>query len=90
MILVMNMKIGKNTFIITSFFVGMLISRNKSKNALNKKKYDPTLNQYMNRLREFFDMENLDKMEDEFLCLIDFGLNPNDAFETVRSLGEFK
>lgn len=84
------MKIGKNTLLITSLFVGVLIAQNKSRHSLNNKEYDPTLTQYLNRLREFFDIENLDKMEDEFLCLIDFGLNANDAFNTVTSLGEFK
>lgn len=90
MILVMNMKIGKNTLLVTSFFIGMIISRNKSKNQLNKKDSDPTLSQYINRLKEFFDIKNIEQVEDEFLTLIDFGLNPNDAFNTVTNLGELK
>lgn len=84
------MKIGKNTLLATSFFIGMIISRNKSKNQLNKKDSDPTLSQYINRLKEFFDIKNIEKVEDEFLTLIDFGLNPNDAFNTVTNLGELK
>jgi len=84
------MKIGKNTLLVTSFFIGMIISRNKSKNQLNKKDSDPTLSQYINRLKEFFDIKNIEQVEDEFLTLIDFGLNPNDAFNTVTNLGELK
>lgn len=90
MILVMNMKIGKNSLLITSFFIGMMISRNKSKNQLIKKDSDPTLSQYINRLKEFFDIKKIEQVEDEFLSLIDFGLNPNDAFNAVTNLGELR
>jgi len=57
--------------------------RNKSFQKLQQKNTNPTINQYLNRLREFFEVDILDQAEDEFLTLVDFGLSPNSAFEST-------
>ena len=84
----MNMKNGKITFLISSFILGVSIARNKSMNSLKPKKKDPTVYQYKNRLKEFYDSDILINIEQEFLSLVEFGLSPTSAFDAVIEFGE--
>lgn len=70
----------------TAFTIGVLLSRKLSYKNLNIKNNNPTIVQYLNRLSEFFENNNLDKAEDEFLTLVDFGISPTSAFESVAGL----
>jgi len=73
---------GEKFFLLTSsFLLGCLLAKNTSKK--NVYINSPTINQYLNRLKEFFDIDNIDEIEDEFLNLIDFGINPGAAFDAV-------
>ena len=38
--------------------------------------------------KEFFNEDLLDKVEEEFLSLVELGLNPNSAFDAVTEFGE--
>lgn len=83
------MKNGDKFFIITTLFIiGYAMGRSNSKKILEHHKKDPTIAQYLNRLKEFYDQDIMDKMEDEFLSLIDFGVEPKFAFEAVTFNGE--
>jgi len=78
---------GEKFFLVNTFFLlGCLLAKNNIKNV--KEKNDPTINQYLNRLKEFFDNENIDQIEDHFLTLVDFGINPNAAFDSLTWNGE--
>lgn len=80
----MNMKNGnKLTFLLFMFLLGSNIGRASSKKHLNKKEKDPSINQYLNRLIEFYPDYQLDYIEDEFLTLVDFGISPKEAFNAV-------
>ena len=75
-------------FLLALVLIGYSIGRNKSKKSLEQYKKDPTISQYINRLKEFYNDIDMDKMEDEFLSLIDFGVHPKYAFEAVIFNGE--
>lgn len=85
-----NMKNGKITFLISSLLLGISIAKNKSMDSLKPKKKDPTIYQYKNRLKEFYDSDSLFDIEQEFLSLVEFGLSPTSAFDTVIEFGEIK
>jgi len=76
----------KFLFLTSSFLLGCILAKNNSKKTVIK--HNPTINQYLNRLKEFFDSENIDRIEDEFLNLVDFGINPNAAFDAVTWDGD--
>lgn len=85
----MTMKNGDRFFFITALLIiGYSIGRNKSNKMLEHHKKDPTIAQYLNRLKEFYDQDVMDRMEDEFLSLVDFGVEPKYAFEAVTFNGE--
>lgn len=78
----MKMKNGDKFFFMTTFFlIGCLLAKNNVKK--DKQRENPTLSQYLNRLKEFFDQEKIDEVEDQFLNLVDFGINPNAAFDSI-------
>jgi hypothetical protein len=66
----------------------LVISRSRSKKSLDKLSKDPTLVQYLNRLIEFFEPEQLPYAEDDFLTMVDFGVYPHEAFRIVTHVGE--
>lgn len=81
------MKNGKKIVIYTlAFSIGVAIARAASSREIDLKNVSPTINQYLNRLREFFDDGNLDMAEDEFLSLVDFGISPESAFASVAGM----
>lgn len=68
-----------------ALIVSQKISTKKLKTIYSQ---DPTINQYLNRLVEFFDTQRIDQAEDEFLNMIDFGVLPRDAFSILVFNGE--
>lgn len=50
-------------------------------------KNNPSISQYLNRLIEFFDSRSINSMQDIFLQMIDHGLSPKEAFNTVIMKG---
>ena len=79
-----NMMNGKKVIIIcaSAFILGFYI-KNQSYKKIKENNNNPTLNQYLNRLTEFFDTDTLDVVEDNFLTMVDFGISPRSAFESV-------
>ena len=83
------MKNGDKLFFVAALvLIGYSIGRNKSRKSLEQHKKDPTISQYLNRLKEFYDKIDMERMEDQFLSLIDFGVDPKYAFEAVTFNGE--
>lgn len=78
----------KFIFTLSLVAIGYAIGQHKSKKMLEHHKKNPTIAQYLNRLKEFYDESNIDKIEDEFLSLVDFGIEPMYAFEAVTFNGE--
>lgn len=50
-------------------------------------KNNPSISQYLNRLIEFFDSRSINSMQNVFLQMIDHGLSPEEAFNTVIMKG---
>ena len=85
----MNMTNGEKVLFVSTFFLlGCLLSKSKNDQTRRNNIIDPTINQYINRLKEFFNEDILDKVEEEFLSLVELGLNPNSAFDAVTEFGE--
>lgn len=85
----MAMKNGDKTiFIVSMFFLGTFLGRNKSKKNLKQKTLNPTTNQYLNRLIEFYDSSEMNIIENEFFSLVDFGMSPEYAFMALIKNGE--
>lgn len=66
----------------------VVVSQINSAKKLKSKKNDPTIGQYLNRLVEFFGPEELDRAQDEFLNMVDFGMYPREAFSIIVFNGE--
>lgn len=73
---------------IVALGIGILCSRRNSHKKLANLKDDPTVGQYLNRLIEFFSDDSLDRAQEEFLDMIDFGVYPKDAFKILTFNGE--
>lgn len=83
------MKNGDKTiFVVSMFFLGAILGRNKSKKNLKQKTLNPTTNQYLNRLIEFYDSSEMNIIENEFFSLVDIGMSPEHAFMSLVKNGE--
>lgn len=78
-------KVAGLAAIAITIVVARHISMKKINNMTEK---DPSVGQYLNRLIEFFDSENIEKAQDEFLNMIDFGVMPQDAFGILVFSGD--
>jgi hypothetical protein len=78
----------KILFVSTFFLLGCLLSKNENNQTKRKNIVDPTISQYINRLKEFFNEDILDKVQEEFLSLVELGLSPSSAFDAVTEFGE--
>jgi hypothetical protein len=82
----MMMKTGTKTLIFVSALCGMYTALKYSKPKKNHTvdtESDPS--KFGNRLKEFFFEEDLTNAIQQYLSLIDAGLNPKDAYEIVRT-----
>jgi len=77
------MKNGSKYIALAASFLVINMYKKLSKNKLIEKENIPRLDQYLNRLTEFYSAEELDLAEDEFLTLVDFGLSPQRAFASL-------
>ncbi len=81
MVIKMNSKL--KIFIGSLFVIGFVIGKINSKNFKNNNytvKNNINIDQYINRLSEFF-IDDLSTAKKDFLELLDMGFNPNDCFE---------
>lgn len=82
----------KKSLILKGSLIALLTLAFYSKHVSSKKlfnlKKDPTLGQYLNRLIEFFNEESLDRAQEEFLNMVDFGMYPHEAFKILTFDGE--
>lgn len=69
--------------VATGIGVAIFLGRKSSIKKLEASKANPSIHQYLNRLVEFFDAYSIDKAQDEFLTMVDFGLYPHEAFEII-------
>lgn len=76
------MKNGK-PLLLLSISLFIFIFQKKSMNNLDRYKEYPLINQYVNRLKEFFEFDQIKKEETNFLSLIDHGLDPKEAFDAI-------
>lgn len=79
----MSGKILSATMIIAG--LAILIFQNRSKSMLDRYKEYPSIRQYLNRFPEFFEKGIIEKSENHFLSLIDYGFDPEIAFKLVVS-----
>ena len=74
---------GKSISIIAGLFViGLALGTNHKKKFVNQhvSTNTITIDQYMNRLSEFF-IDDINNAKGNFFELLDMGLNPSDCFE---------
>ena len=81
-----NKKILRNA-LVASAICAIYIAKTISSKLIEEKKIQPSLAQYLNRLKEFYDTEIIDLAEDKFLNFIDFGISPSAAFEILVEEG---
>lgn len=81
-----NKKLVKNILAV-SIICGIYLAKRISLKSIDNKKYEPSLAQYLNRLKEFYDSEIMDLAEDKFLNFVDFGISPSAAFEILIEEG---
>ena len=81
-----NKKILRNA-LVASAICAIYIAKTISSKSIEEKKIQPSLAQYLNRLKEFYDTEIIDLAEDKFLNFIDFGISPSAAFEILVEEG---
>lgn len=79
-------KILRNA-LVASTICAIYIAKIISSKSIEEKKIQPSLAQYLNRLKEFYDTEIMDLAEDKFLNFIDFGISPSAAFEMLVEEG---
>lgn len=77
----------KYAFICAAFLFGSLIGNIRSRKKIVALNNEPSINQYLNRLTEFFDSSSIEYVEDEFLTLVDFGMSPRNAFSSLVNGG---
>lgn len=77
------MKSGNRYLALFASFLVINLYKKVSKNKLIQEENIPRLDQYLNRLTEFYSSEELDLAEDQFLTLVDFGLSPERAFASL-------
>jgi|LakMenE18May11ns_1017448.scaffolds.fasta_scaffold9953975_8 hypothetical protein len=73
--------------IITSLVIGFVSIKFMSNKSIKEKITGPSLAQYLNRLKEFYDHEIMYLVEDKFLTFVDFGISPEAAFEILIEEG---
>jgi hypothetical protein len=73
--------------IITSLVIGFVSIKFMSNKSIKEKITRPSLAQYLNRLKEFYDHEIMYLVEDKFLTFVDFGISPEAAFEILIEEG---
>lgn len=78
----MNMKSGKSLLLL-SISLLIFLSQRKSSSSLDRYKEYPLIRQYINRFKEFFEINEIKEAESNFLSLIDHGFDPKVAFETI-------
>jgi hypothetical protein len=74
---------GKSISIIAGLFaIGLALGTNHKKKFVNQhvSTNTITIDQYMNRLSEFF-IDDINNAKGNFFELLDMGLNPSDCFE---------
>jgi hypothetical protein len=72
-------------FLSSASIISTIIISELSRKKIADLNRTPSIQQYLNRLIEFSDSESLDKFEDQFLTMVDFGSSLSDAFDTVVS-----
>ena len=83
------MKNGNRIFFIVNLLaIGYTLGQNRSKKMSEEHRKNPTLHQYLNRFKEFFNEDKLESIELEFFSLIDFGMSQEMAFEAITFSGE--
>lgn len=83
------MKIGyKNLGLLVPLMLGIYLGNKKSKKTLDEKNVIPTVNQYVNRLKEFYVSESLAEVIEEYLRLVNSGISPRGAFDMLTFTGE--
>lgn len=77
---------GKSIIIATAVLVGIILPCMAiSMRSLSRYENYPEIRQYINRLIEFFDIENFIVAKTKFIDLIDHGLDPDQAFNLIVS-----
>jgi hypothetical protein len=78
------MKSGKVKFVIAAgFLCGVIVSSHNARKAIHRLNREPTLGQYMNRFREFYDKNDLHYVYSDFFTLINDGFSPQRAFDSI-------
>lgn len=67
---------------------GLMFFQSKSSKKLKNNCKDASIQQYINRLTEFFDSDQMHLVRKEFLEMIDYGLYPKNAFKILTFDGE--
>lgn len=74
---------------ISVLILGAIVySQTKSLNKLKLNTSDISIQQYLNRLTEFFNENELPNVKREFLGMIEFGMYPKNAFKILTFDGE--
>ena len=78
---------SKLNFILLSFALGQLVGNLKKKKA-SKPKANIKFEQYINRFSEFYDLNHIIFVEDEFSTLVNAGFSPDAAFNLIVCSGK--
>lgn len=68
----------------------VLVASRLSMMYLDRYERNPNLAQYLNRLLEFVDLKKLESARQTFLGLVDYGLDPAEAFWVVVDKEAYK
>jgi hypothetical protein len=79
------MKSGKSIFAICSILFIGIVMKNIFFDPFEQYKKNPNIAQYLNRLVEFFDISYIKIIESKFLEMVDYGLDPSEAFNLLVS-----
>lgn len=77
---------GKYKYLLAIPILGITYFQMKSLNKLQMLLKQATIDQCLNRFKEFFDDSTIEIVKKEYYKLIDNGLNPEDAFN-ILALG---
>lgn len=80
-----NMKNGKVILAICSTILVGIFMKNIFFDPFEQYKKNPNIAQYLNRLIEFFDINYIQIIESKFLEMVDYGLDPSEAFNLLVS-----